>query len=699
MRPLHRLPAYAVNGIAVALSIALLQALIGAGAGSHAAQLALSGAVCSSLADVPNTAARTWRRVAAAALLGTLAIGVVVLLRGHPLALGLGVMVVVFFAMMTMAWGPRAGAVSFAPILAVVFSMAAPIDGPSAASLVGWYAVGAVGYLLVSLAAVSVLQRRYRTQALVATLQALARLLRSRAALLESPPQAADAAQVMRAWIDGEAELADTLQSARDFVFAAPDGPRVRRDTALLLRAIELRDVLLASRLDLEQLGGDAAGRWILQRVAQSLRGFGDALALSAIALRDSRPPPVQAGADVHPALFADPPVPLPPALQRLLPAVGDRLRHLGSDVVRVQALLLGAHELGPLTREQLQRFVAPEGWPLSALRAQASTDSPVLRHAVRASLALGSAYFIALALPWASHPHWLVLSVAVVLRGNLEQTLGRRNARVAGTLLGCAAVLLLSHVAAPGLLKLVFLAAVGTAHAFVLQRYWLTAGAATVMALLQAHAMLPMAGFAIGERVADTVLGAALAWAFSYVLPSWERRQLPRLIGAVTQSLRDFAQQALRGADGDNIEQRLARRRAYDALGALAAALQRSSAEPAAVQLPVQDVAALIDHGQRLMAHLSMVRLTLARRADALAGPQAAAALHEAAQALARGLDLKQPVSTSQAGAAGDTLEVLPAEAPADNILPWLHRRLQWLVLDGERIRAAAERALAPAA
>ena len=32
-------------------------------------------------------------------------------------------------------------------------------------------------------------------------------------------------------------------------------------------------------------------------------------------------------------------------------------------------------------------------------------------------------------------------------------------------------------------------------------------------------------------ERVIDTVLGAGIAWAFSYVLPSWEREQLPRLV------------------------------------------------------------------------------------------------------------------------------------------------------------------------
>jgi uncharacterized membrane protein YccC len=722
LHSLHRLPAYAVNGIAVALGIAAIQLLIGALAGAHPAQLALSGAVCVSLADVPNTAARTWRRVSAAMLLSTLAVATVALLKGHPWALGAGIMVIAFVAMMTMAWGARAGAVSFAPILALVFTMAVPESGRGLLTLLGWNAVGAAAYLLWSLASAALLQRRYRTLALAATLRAAAQLLRSRAALLESPAPRQALAQAdalaMQAWLQGEAELADKLQTARDFVFAAPDTARVRRDTALLLRAIDLRDVLLASRLDLDLLGSDEAGRWILQRVGQALRRFGAALDDVAVALRDGSAPPALPGADHLHGLFDDAPMPLPEARQRLLPAVGDRLRNIGDDVLRMHALLKGAAESAPrpantssaagrggsmtqpLTREELQRFVAPEGWPLRALLAQASIESPVLRHALRAALALGSAYFIALALPWASHPHWLVLSVAVVLRGNLEQTLSRRNARVGGTMLGCAAVLALSHGAAPLALQLVFLAAVGTAHAFVLQRYWLTATAATVMALLQAHMVAPAGGFAIGERVADTVLGAALAWAFSYVLPSWERRHLPRLIAAALLALREFAQHALRGPTVDAVEQRLARRRAYDALGALAAALQRSSAEPSAVQLPVRDVAALIDHGQRLMAHLSMVRLTLARRSAELSGTAAATALQQAAQTLGTCLDLKSaaPPHTPNDEADAGLLQELPAEAPADNILPWLERRLQWLAHDGRRIHAAARRALAPA-
>jgi uncharacterized membrane protein YccC len=705
----HRLPAYAINGATVAVGIALMHFALAALAGPKAAQLAVSGAVCASLADVPNTAARTWQRVAAAALLGFLAALLVTALRGHPVALGWGIGAIGFVAMMTMAWGARAGAVSFAPILALVFAMALPAGTQSLWQLACWNAVGGAAYLAWSLASGALGQRRYRTLALAQTLAAVADLLRARAELLTAPPLAISDAihheAAMQAWVKGEAALADRLQTARDFVFDAPDTAAARRDSAILLRAIELRDLLLASRLDLDLLGTDAGGRWILRRVACGLLPIAQALDEAAAALRSGdEPAPAVSARFAFTTLFNDSPLANDDARTRLLPALSGRLHNLGADVNRIHALLHGATEASPLTRDELRRFVAPEGFPLQALRAHRSGQSPVLRHAVRSALALGSAYFIALALPWASHPHWLVLSVAVVLRGNLEQTLSRRNARVGGTLLGCAVVVALSWGLSAPWLQWAFLIAVAVAHAFVLQRYWLTATAATVMALLQSHSVDPAAGFAIGERVADTLLGALLAWGFSYVLPSWERRQLPQAISTVLKALGDYAGRALSLHAVDAVESRFARRRAYDALGALAAALQRSAAEPKAVQLPVHELAVLLDHGQRLMAHLSMVRLTLASRGAEVAGLAEVLADTRAVLAVALGPAVlpSGDTNTSPAAEAADAADLsrLPLEPPAEQIVPWLLRRLQVLRHDAQRIRTAAgaARAAAPA-
>ena len=689
MNPLRRLPAHLLNGIAVALGIGCIQLLFTALGGPLAAQLALSGAVCTSLADVPNTRQRTWQRVWAAGALGVLAALVVGLLRPYPLLLGAGIVALAFVATMALAWGARAGPVSFAPVLALVFAMALPAGREPVWQAAAWSLAGSAAYVAWALAAATLLRPRYEALALADALSALAALLGARAELLSSAPVEAVHTAAMKAWVAGEAALAEALQSARDFVFAAPDSEAARRDTAMLLRAIDLRDLLLASRLDLELLGSDAGGRWVLQQVAAALRRIGQTLEAAAQTRRSGITPAALRVQDFgfNPSI-EEAPLAVDDPRRRLLPALAHRLRLLAEDALGIHAALRGPIEPPLLTREELQRFVAPEGWPLRALRAQWTFESPVLRHALRFAFALGSAYFIGLALPWASHPHWLVLSVAVVLRGSLDQTLSRRNGRIGGTLLGCALVVGLAATRSAALLAGVFLASVGVAHSFVLRRYWIAATAATVMALLQAHGVNPEGGFAVAERIADTLLGALLAWGFSYVLPSWERRSLPLAVRRLKKELADFATRTLCFEGADALEQRLARRRAYDALDAVAAALQRSTAEPRSVRVPAEAVAALIDHGQRFMAHVSAVRMTLARRNAGLARAEVAQELAQTRRALAATLAAPAP-------AAADSPEPLslPMVAPAEDMLPWLQRRLQLLLLDAQQIQRAALR------
>lgn len=686
---LKRLPAYAVNGIAVALGVALIHFLFALVAGPAVAQIALGGAVCASLADVPNTVPRTRSRVPVAALLGVLATLTVALLHPHPIALGFGIAGIAFVAMMTMAWGPRAGAVSFAPILALVFAMAVPVGAVSPWHLAGWTAAGAALYCGWAVIAGAVVQPRLRTLSLVQALRGTAELFVSRAALLRGQGGALE----MRAWIAGEAAAAERLQTARDFIFAAPDTPVARRNTAILLGLIDLRDLLLASRLDLDLLGDDTTGRAVLDEIADTLARIGVALDDASIALRDGDPLPTTSAWTIELRAaegFAD-----DDPRRRLVPAIHGRFVTLRDDVARIQSLLDADPAAPVLTHTELQHFVAPEGWPLGALRDQFTMRSPVFRHALRATLALGSAYFIARALPWTSHPHWLVLGVAVVLRGNLEQTLSRRNARVMGTFVGCAVVLGLSLLHSPAVMAGVFIVAVGAAHAFVLQRYWVTALAATVMALMQAHAMNPAAGFAIGERVADTVLGAALAWAFSYVLPSWEKRHLPAALSRTLKELSDYTALALAMPPVDGVAPRLARRRAYDALTALAGVVQRTGAEPATVRVPVAEVARVLDHGQRLMAHLSVVRMILARRRDELDADVVAPAIEKAVAAVGTSLSLDGADIPAPAERPGG-LSTMPVDAPARDVLPWLLRRLDVLAHDAGCIAAATRDALA---
>ncbi len=685
-----------VNGIAVALGIGLIQLLVALFAGSAAAQLAVSGAVCASLADLPNSVSRTWHRVSASALLTMVAALTMGLLRPYPVALGFGVAGIAFCSMMVMTWGVRAAAVAFAPIVSMVFSMAVPATGHPLA-VAAWSACGCVLYFGWSLVAAVLLQPRYRTLALAAAVREAARLFRSRASVLDAGSPRARNAAPMTAWIRSEAALADRLQSARDLLFVAPDNARSQRDAAILLRVIDLRDVLLASPLDVELLGADATSGTIRARVAQALRATGDQIEDAANALRDGTIPAADSlqRIDFDAGLTGLALAPDDPRA-RLVPALMARVRQVADDVSRIQCLLQGHAEPLPLTHEQLQLFISPEGWPLGALRPQWDLDSPVLRHAVRTSVALGSAYFLALALPWGSHPYWLVLSVAVVLRGNLGDTLARRNARVLGTILGCLVVVGLSGLKAPDLLRGIFLAALGAAHAFATQRYWLTATAASVMALLQSHLVNPGSGFAINERIADTILGALLAWIFSYVLPSWERRSARLAITRIFTDLQKYAAYTLRALPPDLVAERLARRRAYDSLQALGTALQRSHFEPRRVRLPVATISAMLDHGERLMAHLSIVRLLLTQIDGNPALLPPVAQLAEAYGTLCRQLDLAAPPPPAPEGEDLDAegLQLLPQQLTPQDVSPWLARRLQQTLREGARLRGVADTA-----
>jgi uncharacterized membrane protein YccC len=250
--------------------------------------------------------------------------------------------------------------------------------------------------------------------------------------------------------------------------------------------------------------------------------------------------------------------------------------------------------------------------WPIAPLKRALTGRSPVLRYAVRVALALGAGYLVALHLPWAAHPHWILLTIAVVMRTNIAQTLERRNARLLGTLLGCVLVtaLLSLHPSVPLQFALLALAA-GISHGFAQVRYLVAATAATVLALIQGHLLHTAGEFALLERLADTLIGTLIAWGFSYVLPAWERRQLPALLKRLKNAQLQHARVALGDVElaSANADWRLARREVHDTLAAIATAAQRAQAEPRAVRPPLDLLERVQLRSYRLLAQLGGVR------------------------------------------------------------------------------------------
>ncbi|KQY90590.1 FUSC family protein [Pelomonas sp. Root1444] len=703
MKLLQRLEAAHLNGLSVALGVAATHIVVGGLFGETAGLAAVGGAVCASLTDVPNPPQRVLPRVLPAAFAAAVVTALVGVTDGS-LALTLAVVAVVsFLSLMTLAWGLRAGPLSFSPVLAMVFAMAwdrtTGATSPWAHAL--WVGLGGCVYAGWARAAAVVLRHRLRELALAAALRATAVRVRSRAQRI-ALAVGADEARI-RASIADDVMLADALQAARDQVFAARRSPRSRKQTDLVLGLIELRDLLLASRLDTELLGQDFPARQWRAALADTLRHLADVLAALADAVAYGAPLPevsAEAWRAQLAARLADICAPDGDSRTHLVSALASRLGHMLDDVGAMVARQALRDDIdSPWTPEKLAPFVSPEGWPLAALKPHLTLQSSVMRHALRSALALSLAYWLGAALPWAAHPFWLMLSVAVVLRGNLEQTIARRNNRIIGTVQGCLLVLLLAHVHWVPLLSLCFIAAVGVAHAYVNRRYRVAATAATLMALLQPLMLAPGSDPFIGERLADTVIGAGLAWLFSFVLPSWERAAVPRLATQLRGALARHAANMLRWMPSpeEQLAQRLSRQQAYTALAALAAAAQRTRVEPESVRLPDAQIEGALSHGYRLMALLGAVQHQVQRRNARLDAAKAETALPLARKACVDVLNGEPMTGTDPAEIPDGDAGAWPEHLGQQDLTPWLLRRLRLCRHEAREFVAALDRLPAP--
>lgn len=516
-----------------------------------------------------------------------------------------------FIGMLGTAWGARGAPLGFALLLAIVFAMSTPPPSHWQAVLthVAWFQVGGLLYAAWAVVSARLLNLRYRTLALADAVNELATMLRQQGARLAATGDRRE--NQLRALLSEQAQLADKLQTARDLVLDQPDGARELRLAGMLIAAIRLREQALACELEVDRQPTRGAAPITLAQ-AQALESLWDDLGERldrvcwALFSHHELPPDLAATLRTR---SADAQQQVPPSLRAAVDAMGIEMHSL------LELAARAGDGLRPDLSEQARhwpRFRTSMRWPIAPLKRAMSGHSPVLRYALRVSIALGIGYAVGLHLPWAAHPHWILLTIAVVMRTNIAQTLERRNARLLGTLIGCVlvTVLLSLHPSVPVQFLLLALGA-SIAHGFAQVRYLVAATAATVLALIQGHLLHTAGEFALLERLADTLIGTALAWAFSYVLPAWERRQLPALLKRLRIAQLRHAQIALGevGPASANADWRLARREVNDSLAAIATAVQRAQAEPRSVQPPVDLLERIQLRSYRLLAQLGGVR------------------------------------------------------------------------------------------
>jgi uncharacterized membrane protein YccC len=629
--------------------------------------------MCVSIADQPGPVREKPRELAIALALVALASLAVGLAQPYPVAAGLAVFAVSFLTALLTSYGRRLLGVSFSLILAMVLSISLPAADIGAVLRHSVLVlIGGGAYAAYAVLAAVVLDRHQRRLALTEALRAFAGYLHLKAEMLDP---AADGDDVQRRLTDALTALTERFQAARDVLFPAAGTTTGRRDAAALVVTLDTFEFVLSSQADdafLRAQPGAAPALVRFRALSSAMAGEVERLAGALFrptdrATADPLRPILDAAAAAVASATNDPVLAgLPGADTRAaLQGTLDKLGHAADKLSELSRL--AADPAMPdtvLADLDLAPFASATDYRLGLLRRQFSLDAPVLRYAVRLSLAMLCAYVLWRVLPFLGHGSWILLTVAVTLRANYSMTRQRRRERVVGTLIGCVLAAVLLELLPPWGLGAVLVVAVGVAHAFVAVRYRITAAAAAIMALLQLHLLDPSGGILLPERLMDTLVGVGIAFAFSPLLQNWERRAIPQLVRALLDAAETFCDRAL-DANAEDQAYRLARKRALDRHGALALAVRRMLDEPPGKRSDTAELNRLLAANYMLASSLTSVHSLLLMRGGDLDRETAASQLHAArdhAMAVLRGAIVPRSVPHPRISVPAEYAQGVPA-------------------------------------
>ena len=597
------------------------------------------GALCTSLMDMPSPLRHKFNEMLAGVLLCS-AVALLVSLSSQVEWLLVSVIVLVsFLASMMVVYGRKAMPLQFAALFVMMLSSEAPSTPLQALRHGALFFAGGAGYMAYAMVVVWRLRRRLKQQVLAEALYELAVYTSIKAGCYDMnnalPAQ-------MEKLVREQSVLAERQQASRDLILRG----KPKADEAILVQVhyamFDLYEVVLATHTDYVLLREHYAGGPVLpllgdligkaardieavayamtrDQSARSTLDYGDELGALDAVLRDL---PSGEGEDFD--------------AQAALRATVNKIREVIAMIGRLHAASREKWAALPMVPESdLTPFLTQQRYSIGILLANLRWSSPTFRFALRVAMAISVGLVSSRWLPYTSHGYWTALTIAVILKPSFSLTSQRRADRLIGTLIGCMITAVILHfVHAPALLIGVLFIATAAAPTFLSIKYRYTAIAASVQALLLIGLTVPQGGSGISERLLDTLLGTLIATFFSYVLPSWEYQNLPRLVDAVLDANRkyvDAAADLLLRRTGDDVRYRISRKRFMDSLATLSAALGRMLDEPAAKQRAPDELNRFTVQNYLLVAHMAALRLLLQRYADELPSREVEAALERA--------------------------------------------------------------------
>lgn len=243
--------------------------------------------------------------------------------------------------------------------------------------------------------------------------------------------------------------------------------------------------------------------------------------------------------------------------------------------------------------------------------------QSSAFRHSIRVCSACILGFLLIKLLHYGNHSYWVLMTIAFMLKPAFSLTKQRNIERIVGTLIGglfgIGVLLLIQDSRA--LFVIMVLLMIGT-YSFMRINYLAMVLCTTPYILILFSFLGSEYKFVAGERLLDTVIGCAIAFAASYLLfPSWEAEQLKTYMLGIVKANAVYLHKivlALSGQKISTLEYKLARKDVYLNSANLSAAFQRMTSEPKSKQSSQSQVQQFVVLNHILFSNIATIATAL---------------------------------------------------------------------------------------
>ncbi|MTV38823.1 FUSC family protein [Duganella radicis] len=677
------------------------------------------GALCTALMDMPSPLRHKFNEMSASVLLcGAVTLLISLCAPYHWLLMTM-LVVISFGACMMVVYGRKSMPLQLATLFIMTMSMEHSMTARESFIHTGLFTLGAVAYLAYAMGISWILRHRIKQQVLAEALFELAAYIDIKADFYDTRYNLTEQFNKL---IRHQSLLADRQQASRDLILRAHNNTKDAIVVQVHVCMLDLYELILSTHTDYAQLRVHLVDSPVLKTLHDL--AYKAARDIESVAYDVTRKKASYAEISYEPELDA---------IEAELGAIQQRISEgkpqqealavLRAQRNKVRAIIKMIGELHQASQKvydttpfwadaDMGPFLSQQKYEFRMILSHLRWDSPIFRFSLRVAMAISAGLLIGAWLPYSAHSYWIVLTIVIILKPSFSMTKQRRRDRIVGTVIGCViTALILKFLSYPAFILGALVLSTVAMPTFVYLRYRYAAVAVSVMILLQMYLLAPGNENLIMERLVDTVVGAVVATAFSFVLANWEYQSLPRLVrGVLDVNLRymQVSFDLLQGKGKDDFAYRIERKRLMDSLAGLSSALARMLDEPSSKQRAVEDINLFMVQNYLLMAHVAALRAILRRHTKELPAGQLNAMLAESheqvVEILTHALAPHNAAAREAAGQAGEhalmsasTLSAQDAAAAAAALVPWsgwplVQRRIRLLQADAVKIIVHSE-------